>query len=165
MEFTLRKWSLDDLDSLVKYANNAKIAQFMPNRFPHPYQAKNGIAFIRDIATAPNNWIYAISINGQAVGGVGLHPQADILAKNAEIGYWLAEPFWGQGIMSKAVLQIIDIGFGQLDINRIFGRCFGTNIASQAVLKKTGFLLEAKFKNTIYKNGIYLDELIYAIRK
>ena len=48
---------------------------------------------------------------------------------------------------------------------RIFARPFGTNIASQKVLEKTGFVLEAKFEKTFYKNGEYLDEWVYAVRK
>ena len=76
-----------------------------------------------------------------------------------------AEPFWGQGIMTKAVSKIVDYGFKNLDITRIFARPFGTNIGSQKVLEKAGFVLEGKFNATIFKNGEYLDELIYAVRK
>ncbi len=109
--------------------------------------------------------VFAIDINGKASGGIGLHPLTDIHIKNAELGYWLANPFWGQGIMTRAVIQIVDYGFKNLDINRIFARSFGTNIASQKVLEKDGFVLEGEFKDTIYKNGEYLDELFYAVRR
>jgi RimJ/RimL family protein N-acetyltransferase len=94
-----------------------------------------------------------------------LHPQADIHKKNAELGYWLAEPYWGKGIVSNAVKEIVTYGFENFDIDRIFARPFGTNIGSQKVLEKAGFILEGTFKNTLYKNGVYLDELIYAVRK
>ena len=67
------------------------------------------------------------------------------------MGYWLAEPFWGKGIITEAIKQMIDYGFKNFDINRIFARPFGTNIASQKVLEKTGFKLEAKFEKTFYK--------------
>jgi RimJ/RimL family protein N-acetyltransferase len=81
-----------------------------------------------------------------------------------ELGYWVAEPFWGKGIMTKAVLQMVDYGFKTFDITRIFARPFGTNIASQTVLEKAGFILEARLDKTLYKNGEFLDELIYAVR-
>ena len=84
---------------------------------------------------------------------------------NAELGYWLAEPFWGQGIMSDAVKQIVDYAFNTLEIDRIFARPFGTNLASQKVLEKNNFKLEARFEKTLFKNGEYLDELVYAIRR
>ena len=80
--------------------------------------------------------LFAIDVNGEAVGGIGLHPQTDIHRKNAELGYWLAEPFWGKGIVSKAILEIIEFGFKTYDIDRIFARPFGTNAASQKVLEK-----------------------------
>ena len=81
------------------------------------------------------------------------------------MGYWLAEPFWGKGIITGAVRQMLEYGFKTFDINRIFARPFGTNIASQKVLEKTGFVLEARFEKTFFKNGEYLDECVYAIRR
>lgn len=165
MSYTLRPFNFNDIENLVEYANNNKIAANLTNQFPHPYTRESAEAFIK-MATqhAPPN-ILAIEINGRASGGIGLHLQTDIHIKNAELGYWLAEPFWGQGIMTKAVKHMVNYGFKNLDITRIFARPFGTNIASQKVLKNAGFVLEGKFKDTIYKNGEYLDELIYAIRR
>jgi RimJ/RimL family protein N-acetyltransferase len=165
MEFKLRKWKLDDVNSLVKYANNKKIAANLTDQFPHPYTLDNGKAFIEMASKGNPISIFAIEINGEAVGGIGLHPQTDIHKKNAELGYWLAEPYWGKGIVSNAVKEIVTYGFENFDIDRIFARPFGTNIGSQKVLEKAGFILEGTFKNTLYKNGVYLDELIYAVRK
>jgi len=165
MAFTLRPFEASDIESLMEYANNPKIAANLTNQFPHPYTRESGVAFIKMATELNPTNIFAIDINGKASGGIGLHAQKDIHIKNAELGYWLAEPFWGQGIMTKAVIHMVDYGFKNLDINRIYARPFGTNIASQKVLKNAGFVLEGKFKNTIYKNGKYLDELIYAVRK
>ena len=67
--------------------------------------------------------------------------------------------------MTEAVKQMVTYGFKTFQIDRIFARPFGTNIGFQKVLEKAGFSLEARFEKTIYKNGKYLDELIYAIRK
>ena len=165
MNFKLRPWIIDDLDSLVKFASKPNIAKFMTDGFPHPYSVENGKAFI-DYATKDNPiHIFAIDINKQAVGGIGIHPQADIHRKNAELGDWLAEPFWGKGVVTKAIIQMIDFGFKTYDIDRIFARPFGTNIASQKVLEKAGFILEGRFERSLFKNGEYLDELIYAVRR
>ena len=165
MNFTLRSWKLSDIDSLVKYANNSDIAKFMTDKFPHPYTRDAGFAFI-SFATKDNpKHIFAIDVNGEAVGGIGLHPKEDIESKNAELGYWLAEPFWGNGIITKAIGQMLEFGFKTYDINRIFARPFGTNIASQRVLEKSGFTFECKFEKTLLKNGIALDELYYSFLK
>jgi ribosomal-protein-alanine N-acetyltransferase len=165
MKFTLRPWNINDLESLVKFADNHNIAKFMTDQFPHPYTHENGKAFIGFATKDDPVHIFAIDVDGQASGGIGIHPQTDVLRKNAELGYWLAEPFWGKGIISKAIPQMIDFAFKTYDIERVFARPYGTNIASQKVLEKNGFKLEAKLEKTIYKNGEYLDELIYAIRR
>ena len=165
MQFKLRRFTINDLTSLVLHANNSNIAKNMTNKFPHPYTTENGKAFIEFASSHNPNHILAIEINGEAVGGVGIHPQEDIHCKNAELGYWLAEKYWGNGIISRAIPQMVEYGFTHFDINRIFARPFGSNIASQKVLEKCGFTLEARFKNTIYKQDQFQDELVYAIYK
>jgi len=160
---TLRPWEVSDLKNLLKYANNLKIAQNMTNAFPHPYSKEAGKKFIAMANSKIPVSIFAICINNQAIGGIGVHPQQDIHEKCAELGYWLAEPFWGKGIVSKAVLQMIDFAFQNFDIVRLYARPFSSNIGSQKVLEKCGFKHEATLKKSIYKNGVYLDELIYCI--
>ncbi|MEO6304536.1 MAG: GNAT family N-acetyltransferase [Bacteroidia bacterium] len=165
MNFSLRPWSVNDLDSLVKFANNKDIAKFMTDKFPHPYTKENGKQFIEFVIKDAPHHILAITVNDEAIGGIGIHPQTDIQCKNAELGYWLAKPFWGQGIITKAIVQMVDYGFMNFDITRIYARPFGTNTASQRVLEKTGFKLEARIEKSLFKNGEYLDELIYSVRR
>lgn len=165
MHFILRPWNLADLNSLVKYADNAAIAKYMTDQFPHPYTPNHGRNFIQFATTNPGARIFAIQVADEAVGGIGLHPQTDIQRNNAELGYWLGEPFWGHGIMTRAIEQIVTYGFQHLPITRIFARPFGSNLASQRVLEKSGFNLEARLPNTFCKNKVLEDELIYAIRR
>jgi RimJ/RimL family protein N-acetyltransferase len=165
MDFLLRPWNTEDLDSLVLFANNEKIAKFMTDLFPHPYTIEKGREFIEYASKGNPVNILAIEVDGQAAGGIGIHPQQDIHRKNAELGYWMAEPYWGKGIITKAVVQMVDYGFKNWDINRIFARPFGTNLASQKVLEKAGFVLEGRFEKNLFKNGEYIDELVYAFRR
>ena len=165
MEFKLRPFDMQDLESLVQYANNANIAKFMMNKFPHPYTKEAGQQFISYAIEGSPLQIFAIEVEGRAAGGIGIHPLADVESKNAEMGYWLAETYWGHGIITNAIKQMIDYGFSNFNINRIFARPFGTNVASQKVLQKAGFKLEATLEKTFFKNGEYLDELVYAVRK
>lgn len=165
MQFHLRPWLASDLSSLVKYANNWNIAKNMTDQFPFPYTESDGKKFIENANHNLPVHIYSIDINGEAAGGIGIHPKADIHRKNAELGYWLAEPFWKNGIISTAVKQMVDFGFKTFDIDRIFARPFGSNIASQKVLEKNNFMLEGRFEKTLIKNGELTDELIYAIRR
>ncbi|MEZ4966252.1 MAG: GNAT family N-acetyltransferase [Saprospiraceae bacterium] len=165
MDFVLRPWRPDDLDDLVRFANNPAIARNMTDQFPHPYSAENGKTFIAFATSETPPRILTIEVESHAAGGIGLHPQADIHRKNAELGYWLAEPYWGKGIITRAIGQMVEYGFEQWDFDRIFARPFGTNIGSQRALEKAGFVLEARFEKTLFKNGEYLDELIYAVRR
>lgn len=161
----LRPWTIADLDNLIKYGNNFNIAQNLTDAFPYPYTHAAGQKFIEMANSKTPVSIFAICINNEAIGRIGVHPQQDIHQKSAELGYWLAEPFWGKGIVSAAVKQMIEFAFKNFDINRLYARPFSSNIASQKVLEKCGFTLEARLKKSIYKNGVFLDELIYSIVK
>lgn len=165
MTIILRKWKESDAEALLKYAGNPKITQFMSDGFAGISTPEGAVRFI-DFANSVSDKIYrAIDVDGEAVGGIGVLMQTDIHCKNAELGYWLAEPFWGNGIVSRAIPMIVDEAFETLDINRIFAKPFHTNTASHRVLEKSGFQLEAKLGKTVIKHGELLDEYIYAIRK
>jgi RimJ/RimL family protein N-acetyltransferase len=165
MDFKLRPWTMEDAPGLPEYANNFNIARFMMDRFPHPYTIEDANAFISFAINNDPVTLFAIEINGRAAGGIGIHPQQDVYKRNAELGYWLAEAYWGQGIIPSAIRQTVGYAFANFVIDRIFARPFGTNLRSQRVLEKTGFILEGRFAKTIFKNGEYLDELVYAIRR
>jgi len=165
MNFKLRAWQESDLEQLVKIADNFNIAKNLTNHFPHPYTHDSGRGFIKMANEVKPQRIFAIEVDGLAVGAIGIHAETDLHIKNGEMGYWLGEPYWGKGIMTQAVRKMVGYGFETFDITRIFARCFGTNIGSQKVLEKVGFVLEAKFEQTLYKNGEYIDELIYAVRR
>ena len=162
MEMKLRKWNDADLDNLVKYANNSNVAKWMTNGFPHPYTHEDGKAFLKRIENDNPTIIFAIEVNGEAVGSIGILPLSDIHEKSAEFGYWLAEEFWGQGIMPRAINEIVEYGFRTFDIVRIFARPFSINLNSHRVLEKAGFTLEARLKKALFKNGEFVDEMIYA---
>lgn len=164
MDFKLRPWRLDDIDSLVENANDPDIAKNLTDGFPYPYTREHGLRFIENASRDRPIKVFAIEVNGKAVGGIGIHPQQDIMKKNAELGYWLGKKYWGKGIVTAAVKEIVKYGFDTFPITRIYARPFGTNNSSQRVLEKAGFTLEAHIKNNIYKNGEFLDEMIYAVR-
>lgn len=161
MNFQLRKWCDSDLDSLVEHADNYNIARWLTNQFPFPYNAEDGKKYLNTIRGDNPTKVFAIDVDGKAVGSIGIFPQADIHEKSAEIGYWLSEAYWRRGIMSEAIRRITEYGFETFDVVRIFARPFSTNTGSQKALQKAGFTLEARLKNALYKNGELLDEMIY----
>jgi len=163
MNFTLRPWTLNDLTSVTHHGCNPNISKFMSDAFPDTEAKwKNFL----DFATTDESILYlAIDIDGEAVGGIGVTPQKDFLRKNAELGYWLSEQYWGRGIMTRATKEIVKRAFERFDIEWIFATPYDINKASHRVLEKAGFKLEAKLEKIEVKNGVELDELIYGIRK
>jgi RimJ/RimL family protein N-acetyltransferase len=164
MNINLHLWRADEIDRLVLLANNPKIARYLRDHFPHPYTHEAGAAWIARTHQDQPQRVFAIEYEGEPVGSIGIHPKTDIARKNAELGYWLGEPYWGRGIMTEAIRQIVDYGFQTFDLTRIFAIPFGDNIGSQKALEKAGFVLEAQFEKTLYKNGEFKDEWVYAVR-
>jgi len=165
MNVKLRPYRESDADKLALLANNFKIAKFLRNGFPHPYNIDHAKAAIKEFQSHEPTRIFAITVNNELVGSAGIHPMDDIFSMNSEIGYWIGEPYWGKGYMSQAILQITDIAFEKFEINRVFARVFGNNPASMRIVEKAGYILEAKFEKTLLKNGEILDEYIYAKRR
>ncbi|MBL7916899.1 MAG: GNAT family N-acetyltransferase [Bacteroidia bacterium] len=165
MPVTLRKYTLNDLDELVKLGDNPNISKFMMNRFPSPYTKEKGVEFINHALSHTPTQLMAIDLNGKFIGAIGVHPMDDVFSNNAEFGYWIGETYWGNGYATEAVKLMVDYVFSNFKITRIFLRIFSNNKASLKLAEKTGFTLEAKFEKTICKNGELLDEFIYAKRK
>jgi len=153
------------LNELVRLADNPNIARFMTDGFASPFTPEHALAFIQRARSMAPARILAIEADCQLAGGIGIHPQDDIHCLNAELGYWIGEPFWGQGIATEAIIQMVGYAFTTFEIQRVFARPFGNNFASQRVLQKVGFTLEATLQNTLLKEGQLLDELIYAVRR
>jgi [ribosomal protein S5]-alanine N-acetyltransferase len=157
----LRPWQKEDAPSLALHADNPRVASCMRDLFPSPYTIDDARRFIA-MATGPSrNILLAIEVQGEAAGGVGIHPLADVYRGTAEIGYWLAEPYWGKGIATEAVRAIIPVAFGQSGIVRIQAGIFSGNPASMRVLEKCGFIREAVHRNAITKHGVLMDEILY----
>lgn len=165
--FKLRKWDIKDIDSVARYANNKKIAGNLRNAFPYPYTRESAESFISACIKSDSTeaLFRAIDVNGEAVGSIGVFVKDDVYSKSAEMGYWLAEPFWGRGIMTQAIKQMCDIAFLQYDIIRIFAEPFAHNTASRKALENAGFKLEGVLEKSVFKNGEILDSCIYAIIK
>lgn len=164
MEFTLREWLHEDAQSLAKYADNIKIASNLRNGFPYPYTLPDAQNFISACQNSDRaqKCFRAITIGNEAAGSIGVFRKDDIYCKSAEIGYWLGEPFWGNGIVSCAITQICEIVFSQWDIVRIDAEPFAYNIGSRRALEKAGFLMEGYLNKSVYKNGKIYDSCVFA---
>ena len=162
--FELRPFTPEDLPALVEQASHPSVAANLTDSFPNPFTEEAGRLFIERAMTGPA-LRRCIALEGICIGAIGLHPKEDLWRNNLELGYWLAYPHRGKGIMTEAIKQMVVLGFEHFpQVNRIYATPFGTNTASQRALEKAGFLLEATLKGTLVKNDTIHDELIYAVR-
>lgn len=167
MEFELRKWNLADSQDVAHYANNKKIAANLRNVFPYPYTLADAEGYIRSCVenSEERQICRAIVVDGHVAGSVGIFCGTDVYEKSAELGYWLAEEFWGNGIMTEAVKQLCQEAFDKFDIIRIYAEPFAYNTGSRRVLEKAGFSLEGIMKKGVFKNGQIQDYCMYALLK
>ena len=158
----VRSWRVDDLDSLVTYADNRKIWLNLRDRFPHPYTRRAGRDFLRAMSTQRPETAFAIDVGGEAVGGIGFVMLPDVERVSAEIGYWLGEPFWGRGIVTEAVAAVTRHAIVAHGFTRMFAAPFAANAASCRVLEKAGYVLEGRLRRSAIKDGQIIDQLQYA---
>ena len=165
MDFELIEWTAQDIPSLAHYANNEKIARWLRDVFPNPYTAKDAENYITSCVNASEEkqLCRAIVVDGTAVGSIGVFLGGDIYKKTAELGYWLAEEYWGKGIMTAAAKRICAEAFIKFDIVRIHAEPFYDNAGSRKVLENAGFVLEGIMKNGVYKRGQIQDCCMYAL--
>jgi RimJ/RimL family protein N-acetyltransferase len=161
----LRSFQQSDAARLAFLANNKKIWINLRDGFPYPYSLKDAGLFIDNCLKMKPQTVFAILFDEDLCGSIGLFKKEDVYRKSAEIGYWIGEPYWGRGIASLAVEKIVEFGFAELDINRIFTGIYDYNIASQKVLLKNGFTKEAVFEKAVYKNGKFVDEIRFSLIK
>jgi RimJ/RimL family protein N-acetyltransferase len=157
---------LSDKESLTENAHNINIWNNVRDYFPHPYTEDDAEQFIRMVMDKPKPLTdFALEIGGQAVGGIGVIPQTDVHKITMEIGYWLGEKYWNEGIMTNAVRQMIEYTFGNFPVTKIYAPIFEFNIASMRVLEKAGFVREAILKKSAIKNGKTIDLYYYGLVK
>jgi len=158
----IRSWRTGDLDSLVRYADNRNIWINLRDRFPHPYTARDGQAFLKHTRTQHPETAFAIAVTGEAAGGIGFQLQGDVERVSAEIGYWLGEPFWGRGITTEALGALTEYAIATHGLTRVYAIPFASNQASCRVLEKAGYVLEGRLRRSAVKDGRVTDQLQYA---
>jgi [ribosomal protein S5]-alanine N-acetyltransferase len=135
---------------------------------PWPYTLEHADQFISataaEAAKRGHPLLWAIrSSCGTLIGEVGLNEQGPGREHVAGLGYWLAKPFWGQGIVTSAVKAVVEHAFNHLLLERIVATVFSGNHASGRVLEKAGFQLEGGLLRHAYrKDGRYLNGRLYA---
>ena len=155
----LRPWKDEDAESLYKYAKDPDVGPIAG--WPVHTSVEDSLRVIRTILSSKENYAIVLKENNEVIGSIGLMiGDASSIAKDnteAEIGYWLGKPHWGQGIMPEAAKEIIRYATEDLNIKTLWCAYFDGNIKSKRVQEKCGF----KYHHT---NENYFCELMNEYR-
>lgn len=135
----LRRMQVEDIDALLRYVNNRNITDYILN-FPYPYREPDAVFRISYVVQGfkqKSRFVFAITQKGvgELIGEISLHLQGN---QTAEVGYWVGEPFWNQGIASEAIEAVLAFGFERLGLKAIFATCHEENTASCRASTKNG---------------------------
>ncbi len=163
----IRKWELSDASDLAAALSNKKIQENLRDGLPYPYTEQDGMDYISAMlgADGDGTFAFAVTVDGKVAGSIGVFRQGNIHRQTAELGYHIAERYWGKGIMTEAVKQICRYVFEKSDIIRIYAEPFAHNAASCRVLEKAGFQYEGTLRDNAVKNGKVIDMKMYALLK
>lgn len=164
---TLTNPKVSDIPNIIQYAGNIKVAKNTLN-MPHPYFEKDAIFWLNMAHTGFQNrdkYIFGIRLKttNELIGGMGLHLM--IPYNRAELGYWIAEPFWNKGYASEAAGEVLKFGFKTLNLNKIFATHLIENPASGKVMLKNGMIKEGTLKDHFKKDGKYRTVHQYRLTK
>lgn len=161
----LKEWELSDAKHLAAALSNTKVQDNLRDGLPYPYTEQDGREYISSILSADKNSVFAFAItaNDKVIGCISAFRQENIHKQTAEIGYYIAEEYWGNGITSQAIMQLCDFVFANSDIIRIYAEPFALNHASCRVLEKAGFQLEGVLRSNAVKKGKILDMRMYSL--
>ena len=164
---SLREWSMEDAADLKVAISNKKILDNLRDGIPYPYTEEDAEEFIHAALAAEKEtqYSFAVTYDGKAIGSIGVFRKENVHRLTAELGYYIAEPYWGKGIMTEAVKQMCTYIFENTDIIRIFAEPYASNQASCRVLEKAGFQLEGTLRQNAVKNGQLVDMKMYAVLK
>ena len=165
MQVSIRSWNIEDAPDLAVALNNIDIMDNLRDGLPYPYTEKDAEEFISAMLSADKatTFPFTITCDDKAIGSIGVFRKDNVHRLTAELGYYIAKPFWSKGITTEAIQMICRFIFDNTDIIRIFATPYANNIASCRVLEKVGFQSEGILRKNAIKNGIILDMKLYAL--
>lgn len=164
-DHVLRHYRDGDVDGLVKYANNSGLFAQVSDRFPHPFTREDAKSWIERCRDIERGSVLAICAADELIGTIGLEFHEGVHRRIAQIGYWIGEPFWGQGIATNALHALHAFtahAFASFDIDRLEAFVYETNPASARVPEKAGYTCEGRLRKRVFKLGQVIDESIWS---
>jgi len=161
---TLRAFHAGDAPSLAQQANDPAVAFNLFDGFPQPYTLADATLWCTTLHRQPDfGQVWAIDVGGLAIGSIGLIPGQGMRACNAEVGYWIGQVHWRQGITSAALARVTAWAWREWPpVQRIVAPIFARNAGSQAAAARAGYVLEAHLPRSLLKAGEVIDVVQWA---
>ncbi|MCQ2420915.1 MAG: GNAT family N-acetyltransferase [Clostridia bacterium] len=138
----LRPWCETDAESLFTYAKNPAVGPIAG--WPPHTSVENSREIIKDVLSAPETYAVCLKEDNRAIGSIGLlfgeASNLDLPEGEAEIGYWIGVPFWGQGLIPEATRELIRHAFADLGVQTLWCGYFDGNDKSKRCQEKCGFV-------------------------
>ena len=159
MDIKLEKLALKHTTELKTCIDNKDVVKTLTG-IKLPFTINASKKYIKDSVSNKDTFEFAIIFENKLVGTVVLeNPNSN--KKIFEVGYVIAKPYWGKGIATEALKEILKFGFNKLKLKKIWAAIVSNNPASGRVLEKAGFKLEGKQEKQVFQNNRYYDELLY----
>ncbi len=162
---TIRSFRPADAASLAMHIGTSSVTRNM-STIPHPYSLEHADRWIATASSRNPQTQFALVIDDKVVGGIGLEVgdfgRHEFGEHCAEIGYWLGESYWGQGIMTEALGALTEWAFRELGLVRLHAAVYARNAASARVLEKAGYECEGRMRARYLRDGEFIDGLLYA---
>lgn len=159
----LRRWRTADREDLVAEANSRAVWRNLTHVFPHPYTAADASSWIERCMDQDPPQDLVIAVDDRLIGVCGIDRGEGVGHYTGGVGYWLGERHWGRGIMTAAFGAFVGYVWATFDVQRLQATVFAWNPASARVLEKNGFTLEGVLRNSIHKDGEFVDEMFYSL--
>lgn len=157
---------VSDLEKIKSILNTNEDYSKNTVNIPYPYTIENA-KFWLNLAEVgiknQNQFIFVIRLKNtnELIGGIDLGVNKQF--HKAELGYWLDKKHWNNGFATEATKAIINFGFKELNLKRIFATHFEENLSSGRVMEKAGMKKEGILKCHTFKNGKYQNHILYAV--
>ncbi len=163
---TLRPFRESDVDAVFAIASQVEFSKFMSWR-AH-VDREQTLTFIQgslSVAARDKGVVWAIEHEGQAAGCISLDSltwQVNALRHDrADLGYWIAPPLWGKGLMTEAASAVVRFAFERIGLHKVATRCFVENVASRRVIEKTGFRFVGRAEDDVWRDTRWITHLLY----
>ena len=174
MEFTtkrliLRPWLPSDAASCYEYAKDPQVGPIAG--WPVHTSVENSREIIEQVLSAPETYAVCLKQDNKAIGSIGLligdKSNIEIPSDEAEIGYWIGVPFWGQGLIPEAVRELMRYAFEDLQMKKLWCGYFEGNIKSKRAQEKCGFRYQytAKDKEWPLMNDVRTEHITCITRE